>query len=442
LATIAGSTGSLTNNITGAGKSLVFNNANFYLADTDASRARVIGGTGTTEIQSNIANNAVGNTLGSGITKQGTGTLILSGSNSYSGDTIIEGGAVVFNSANAMAVGEIRLNGGVLGLGAGNFTRSLGPGSNNFRWTQTGGVGGGFAAYGADRSVNVGGAGANINWGTTSFILSNQTFMLGAADSTHKLTYVNSLGLGNATRTIEVADGTSSTNVDGEFSGALSGTGGGINKTGAGTLLLSANNTYTGETLVTAGTLIVNGHQTVATGAVSVAAGATLGGGGTLRGATTVRGVLSPGNGLGILNVVANTTWVGASLAGGATDWKFELGPDNTSDQLNITGNFLKDTAGGTAFRFDFLGSSQTGTFKLVDWSGTTDFGIGDFSYTGLADGNSGSFAFNGSQLEFQVVPEPSTWALLAASLLALLIFRGRGKTSTPARRSTGSREV
>jgi autotransporter-associated beta strand protein len=442
LATIAGSTGSLTNNITGAGKSLVFNNANFYLADTDASRARVIGGTGTTEIQSNIANNAVGNTLGSGITKQGTGTLILSGSNSYSGDTIIEGGAVVFNSANAMAVGEIRLNGGVLGLGAGNFTRNFGTGNNNFRWTQSGGVGGGFAAYGADRSVNVGGAGANINWGTAQFILSGQTFMLGAADSTHTLTYVNPLGLGNATRTIQVADGTSSSNVDGEFSGALSGTGGGINKTGAGTLLLSANNTYTGETLVTAGTLIVNGHQTVATGAVSVAAGATLGGGGTLRGATTVRGVLSPGNGLGILNVVANTTWVGASLAGGATDWKFELGPDNTSDQLNITGNFLKDTAGGTAFRFDFLGSSQTGTFKLVDWSGTTDFDIGDFSYTGLADGNSGSFAFNGSQLEFQVVPEPSTWALLASSLLALLIFRGRGKTSTPARQSTRSREV
>ena len=258
LATIGGSSGSLINNITGTGKSLVFNNANFYLADTEAARTRVIGGSGTTEIQSNITNNAVGNTFASGIQKQGTGTLILSGSNSYTGGTTIQGGALVLNSANAMTVGEISLSGGVLGLGAGNFTRSLATGNNNFRWL-SGGTGGGFAAYGADRSVNVGGAGAGITWGATSFIQVGQTFMLGAADSTHTLTYVNPLGLGSATRTIQVADGTSSSNVDGEFSGVISGVGGGINKTGTGTLLLSANNTYSGETLLAAGTLAL-GH--------------------------------------------------------------------------------------------------------------------------------------------------------------------------------------
>ena len=258
LATIGGSSGSLINNITSTGKSLVFNNANFYLADTEALRTRVIGGSGTTEIQSNITNNAVGNTFASGIQKQGTGTLILSGSNSYTGGTTIQGGALVLNSANAMTVGEISLSGGVLGLGAGNFTRSLATGNNNFRWL-SGGTGGGFAAYGTDRSVNIGGAGAGLTWGATSFIQVGQTFMLGAADSTHTLTYVNPLGLGSATRTIQVADGTSSSNVDGQFSGVLSGTGGGINKTGAGTLLLSANNTYSGETLLAAGTLAL-GH--------------------------------------------------------------------------------------------------------------------------------------------------------------------------------------
>ena len=440
LATISGSSGSLINNITGTGKSLVFNNANFYLAETEAARTRVIGGSGTTEIQSNITNNAVGNTFASGIIKQGTGTLILSGSNSYNGSTQIQGGAVVFNSTNAMATGEIQLNGGVLGLGAGNFTRNLNSGSNNFRWTGSGG----FAAYGADRSVNIGGAGANINWGATSFIQVGQTFMLGAADSTHTLTYVNPLGLGNATRTIQVADGTSSSNVDGQFSGVVSGTGGGINKTGAGTLLLSANNTYTGETLVTAGTLIINGHQSSASGAVSVAAGATLGGTGTLGGATTVRGILAPGTSIGVLNIAANTTWVGALLAGDGTDWKFELGSGNSADQLNITGNFLKDASAGTVFRFDFLGSVQTGTFKLVDWSGTTDFSIGDFTYTGLDEGNTGSFVINGSQLDLQVaaIPELSTWALGIASLLVFLVLRSRTKPSIPAQASTPRRAV
>jgi len=443
LATIGGSSGSLINNITGTGKSLVFNNANFYLADTEALRTRVIGGSGTTEIQSNITNNAVGNTFASGIQKQGTGTLILSGSNSYTGGTTIQGGALVLNSANAMTVGEISLSGGVLGLGAGNFTRSLATGNNNFRWL-SGGTGGGFAAYGTDRSVNIGGAGAGLTWGATSFIQVGQTFMLGAADSTHTLTYVNPLGLGSATRTIQVADGTSSSNVDGEFSGVLSGAGGGINKTGTGTLLLSANNTYTGETLVTAGTLIINGHQSSASGAVSVDAGATLGGTGTLGGATTVRGILAPGTSIGVLNIAANTTWVGALLAGDGTDWKFELGSGNTADQLNITGNFLKDASAGTVFRFDFLGSVQTGTFKLVDWSGTTDFSIGDFTYTGLDEGNTGGFVINGSQLELQVaaIPEPSTWALGIASLLVFLVLRSRTKPSIPAQASTPRRAV
>jgi len=249
-------TPSLINNISGTDKKLVFTNTNFYLHNSNATVNRGISGTGTTEIQSNISNNPVGGTLNAGIDKQGTGTLILSGSNSYTGGTVIQGGALVMNSAGAMTSGNIQINGGVLGLGAGNFTRSLSTTANTFQWLT---LGGGFAAYGADRSVNIGGAGANINWGTASFIQVGQTFMLGAADSTHTLTYVNPLGLGSATRTIQVADGTSSSNVDGQFSGVISGVGGGINKTGAGTLLLSANNSYSGETLLAAGTVAL-GH--------------------------------------------------------------------------------------------------------------------------------------------------------------------------------------
>jgi autotransporter-associated beta strand protein len=227
-------------------------------------------------------------------------------------------------------------------------------------------------------------------------------------------------------------------------SGTLATGTGTLAKDGLGTLVLSANNTYTGETLVTAGTLIVNGHQSSASGAVSVAAGATLGGTGTLGGATTVSGILAPGTSIGVLNVAANTTWVGALLAGDGTDWKFELGSGNTADQLNITGNFLKNATAGTVFRFDFLGSVQTGTFKLVDWSGMTDFSSGDFTYTGLDEGSTGNFVLNGSQLELQVaaIPEPSTWALGIASLLVFLVLWARKKTSIPAQASTPRRGV
>jgi autotransporter-associated beta strand protein len=55
-------------------------------------------------------------------------------------------------------------------------------------------------------------------------------------------------------------------------------------KTGTGTLTLSGDNTYSQETRVNVGTLLVNGDQSAATGTVTVAASAALGGGGTVGG--------------------------------------------------------------------------------------------------------------------------------------------------------------
>jgi fibronectin-binding autotransporter adhesin len=74
--------------------------------------------------------------------------------------------------------------------------------------------------------------------------------------------------------------------------GAISETGGArsITKAGAGTMVMSAHNTYTGATAVSAGTVLANGNQA---GPFSVAQNGTLGGSGTV-GATTVAGVLAP----------------------------------------------------------------------------------------------------------------------------------------------------
>ena len=57
---------------------------------------------------------------------------------------------------------------------------------------------------------------------------------------------------------------------------------GGLTKLGAGVLALNAANTYTGNTTISAGTLIINGF--IATGAVTNYSGATLGGSGTIGG--------------------------------------------------------------------------------------------------------------------------------------------------------------
>lgn len=206
-------------------------------------------------------------------------------------------------------------------------------------------------------------------------------------------------------------------------------------KLGSGTQEFGSNSSgqYTGTTTVSAGKLVINGNFSTATGAVSVASGAVLGGSGTLGGATTVNGVLAPGNSIGTLTIANDVTWSGSATAGSPTDWQFELGADNSSDRLLLSGNaseFLRSTASGSIFRFDFMGSTATGIFTLVDWESTanlgggalgTDFSLTDFSYTNLGGGNTGSFSFNGTSLQFTVVPEPRAALLGSIGILALL---------------------
>jgi autotransporter-associated beta strand protein len=68
-----------------------------------------------------------------------------------------------------------------------------------------------------------------------------------------------------------------------------------IVKQGTGDWRLTGNNTYSGTTTVSAGTLIVNGKHT-GTGVLTVAAGATLAGKGSLAAATTINGTLLVGD--------------------------------------------------------------------------------------------------------------------------------------------------
>ncbi|MGC4071022.1 MAG: autotransporter-associated beta strand repeat-containing protein [Nibricoccus sp.] len=207
------------------------------------------------------------------------------------------------------------------------------------------------------------------------------------------------------------------------ISGAISGTS--LTKGGNGTLVLSGANTYTGPTTITAGSLLVNNLSGSATGTgnVFIDAGASLGGSGFIAGNITLSGSIAPGNSIGTLSTGGNVTWNGTA----ANAWAFELGAGNTSDRFNIGGSFLKGT--GSDFLFDFLGSSFIGDFLLIDWDGRTTFDASDFKFTNLGAGLDGTFAFNGSQLEFtsfaatgSAVPEPSTYALFGTAALGLVI--------------------
>jgi autotransporter-associated beta strand protein len=433
---------------------------------------------GTLQIWSSAAQTLSGVISGPGnLAKAYGGTLTLSGANTYTGKTLlqpqttagftinvssfnsvvggsassslgapttVENGTIEFGSGSAQAAvnltytgpGETTdriLNFNMNGTGATKTLDASGSGLLKFTstFTKSGSNTNDVTLQGAGNGEIVGGLnfafrnftkagagtwtlGGNIgHTGTTT--ISGGTLELNSGATIGGGTYSNTITFSNSS-TLRY-NSTASQTLGGVISGA-----GSIVKDNTGTLTLSNVNTYTGATTVNAGTLIVGVAgvgSTAAGSAVTVASGGTLGGTGTVNGAITVTGSIAPGNsGIGILNSGA-VTWNGNATSSAATDWKFNLGDADTADKLAITGNFTKGT--GSAFWFDFLGSAFTGTFDLVTWSGSTNFSAGDFAYTNLGGGYTGSFTISGSTLQFIAIPEPSTalgGLLLAAGLL------------------------
>lgn len=141
----------------------------------------------------------------------GRGTTILSGSSSGSGNFLLgtpdshasdyyywkDGGSacISLRGTAALPAGNLSFDRhAVLELGNGDFTRPLGAGPGTFR-IPTASQGGGWAAYGAERYVNVGGAGEVLVWGGTNPFFAAPSLVLGSRSATHTLNFVNPLRL-------------------------------------------------------------------------------------------------------------------------------------------------------------------------------------------------------------------------------------------------------
>ena len=198
-----------------------------------------------------IAGVVSGVAAGATLTKVGQGTVTLSGANTYTGATIIQAGELRVTATNAIpAASNLQLAGGVLELGVADYTAALGVNGGQVRFTGDGG----FSAFGAARTVNIGG-GTALTWASTAnFLGNNQALLLSSDVSNNTLTFQNAIDLNGGQREFRVANG--SATVDAVLSGNLTDTGvGGLVKTGSGTLDLTGSNDYTGATEIRDGAL-------------------------------------------------------------------------------------------------------------------------------------------------------------------------------------------
>ena len=249
---------------------------------------------------------------GSGLTKSGDGTLVLSNTtNNYTGATIVNGGLLKYGAVNAIPTGSAVsvLSGGTLDINGGGTTVTL-------------------ASLGGNSTTQGGLVTTSATSGTT---------------------------------TLSIGDGMNTA-----FGGAIANNiGSTLNfvKQGSGLLTLGGPNTYSGTTTVSGGMLFINGSTNG--GSVTVNTIATLGGSGTINGAVSDSGILSPGASygeVGTLNVNGNVSFSnGSKLLIDVTG--------TTGDLLSVTG-----TVDATNLVLEFnLSAAATGTYTILSATAITN---------------------------------------------------------------------
>jgi len=326
-------------------------NTNTALAMTGS----VAAGTHTFTLNNNGTVTFAGQITGSGAMTQATGstgTTVISGdsSSTYTGNIVVQAGTLQLGASNVLSA-------------ATNLSLSTANSAGTFN----------LANYSQSLGALTFVSGGTVTTGTGTLTMAGTLTTNASATAA---TISGNMDLGAATRTFSVADGAAAYDLN--ISANIAGTGGAINKTGNGTMLLSGNNSFTGANTLTAGTTIAASNTALGTTAstATVSSGATL----ALQGGIT----LNSGN-IGI---------VGAGYAGNYGALSNLAGNNTVSSNLTFNSNGSDTTIGAaSATQLTLNGAiNQIGAGNL-NMGGTGTVVLGGASantYTGVTVVNSG----------------------------------------------------
>ncbi|MEI6345444.1 MAG: autotransporter-associated beta strand repeat-containing protein [Verrucomicrobiota bacterium] len=352
-------------------------------------------GTGVTEtinVLTNRFTNAGAIRGGGAIAMNGTGTLTLSASNSYAGGTTFSNGTIAIGNKNALGSGDLNMAGsGTLQAATNNLllinTIQIGAGSNGVIDVQTNGLSlsGSVSGTGA---LKMAGGGTLVLTGSNGYsggtVISSGTLQVGSGGGSGNLGggTVSNNGLLLFNRSDAVY-----------FANVISGTGA-LVQAGAGTLALSTNNTYAGQTTVQSGTLALTGSGSVYNNGLSAGSIVVNAGGNLFLGRNDTFGINAVNNSPVVITVnqggvvqngaffnnLNNLTLNGGELRanGGATS--------GASGGLNAFQLQNTVTVGGSYKPSIITANSSVNSNNGISLYGNTTFNVADVFSEGMYD--------------------------------------------------------
>jgi autotransporter-associated beta strand protein len=374
-----GGTVTISNEVTAA--SIQFKRSGYTIEDDENGSLQLVSTTHSIQVDSGLTA-AVSADIGgtSGLTMTGSGTLILSGTNNYTGLTTVSQGALNIQSDQALG-----------GTGSGNGTTV----SSGATLELQGGI-----SVGAGETLNLTGtpsgtlrnvSGDNTYGGLLTLQYNGYLYVASSIFSD-----AGSLTISN-TGTIGGVYGPLTLGGDGDITVASiisSATASTLTKTGTGRVTLSGSNSFTGTTTVSAGTLEIRNNSALGT----TAGGTTVNSGAVLRlagGLTNVAESLTV-NGTGISNDGALQNFSDTNVVTGAITLGSAARINSNGGTLTINGNISGSgkalTAGG-AGNTTIAGVIGTGSGTLTkDGSGTLTLS-GSNTYTGITTISEGTLS-------------------------------------------------